>query len=771
MKDTLTEIFPGGSEMARKMREHDWESTPLGSADQWPEALKIPLRMLLTTRFEMWLGWGPDLHFFYNDAYIPTMGFKHPTMLGRPLREVWSEVYDDVKDQVERVRAGESTWNKALLLLLERSGYPEETYHSFSYSPLYDANGSVQGLLCVVNEETARIVSERRLETLRQLGLALGGATSTDAVRAAVQAVFATNRSDFPFVALRLSDEIPATQGHRAFEDAVAAAPDQIDTAGQVFALSAGKAWPPGDWDRSPEQAVAIAIPGVGGSDQAGTLLIALNPYRGEDPDILNIVRLFASQISLALANVAAIRAERRRADRMWSVSRDLLVVVDEAGIFRSVSPSWTRILGHPVEEVVGQPFAALMHPDDIIASSEALTDALGSNELTSYENRFRATDGSYHHIEWHTTLEDGLVYAYGRDVTERRAVEAQLNASEEQFRHLVQGVTDYAIYRIDAEGFVSSWNEGARRIKGYEPEEIIGEHFSRFYTDEDRERGDPERTLDIARREGSFHSEGWRVRKNGERFRASVLINTIRDDEGRPLGFAKITRDITEREKTQRELEAAKEALFQSQKMDAIGQLTGGIAHDFNNLLMAVLGSLDLLRKRLPDDPLSKRLLNNAVEGAQRGATLTQRMLAFARRQELKVDRIDLPQLLAGMNDLVQRSIGPEWPISTSFPLRLPPVQADANQLEMALLNLIVNARDACPKGGPILISATCEELADQGPAQLDAGNYVRLVVRDHGAGMSGETLRRATEPAGGTSHYSRGCALIRRLRPDRAC
>jgi PAS domain S-box-containing protein len=474
MKDTLTDIFPGGSEMARMMREHDWEASPLGCPERWPDALKISLRMLLTTRFEMWLGWGPDLQFFYNDAYIPTLGIKHPTMLGRPLREVWSEVYDEVADQVARVRAGESTWNKALLLLLERSGYPEETYHSFSYSPLYDAQGTVQGLLCVVNEETARIVGERRLETLRQLGLALAGATSTDAVRAAVQTAFATNRRDFPFVALRLSDEVPATQDRQVFADAVAAAPNRIDTAGQAFKLPAGRTWPTGDWDRSPEQAVAIAIPGVGGSDEAGALVIALNPYRGEDPDILNIVRLFASQISLALANVAAIRAERRRADRMWSVSRDLMVVVDDAGVFRSVGPSWTRILGHPADEVVGQPFAAFMHPDDIVASSKALADALGSNELTSYENRFQATDGSYHHIEWHTTLEDGLVYAYGRDVTERRQVEAQLNAAEEQFRHLVQGVTDYAIYRIDAEGYVSSWNEGARRIKGYEPE---GDH------------------------------------------------------------------------------------------------------------------------------------------------------------------------------------------------------------------------------------------------------------------------------------------------------
>src|ERR1700754_3933214 len=151
--DELIEIFPGDSEMARLMRQWDWKRTPLGDPRQWPDGLKIPLRMLLTSRFEMWLGWGPDLHFFYNDAYLPTLGLKHPSMLGRPFREVWSEVYQDVADQVERVRSGEATWNKALLLLLERSGYREETYHSFSYSPLYGPGSSVEGLLCIVTEE------------------------------------------------------------------------------------------------------------------------------------------------------------------------------------------------------------------------------------------------------------------------------------------------------------------------------------------------------------------------------------------------------------------------------------------------------------------------------------------------------------------------------------------------------------------------------------------------------------------------------------------
>jgi PAS domain S-box-containing protein len=201
------------------------------------------------------------------------------------------------------------------------------------------------------------------------------------------------------------------------------------------------------------------------------------------------------------------------------------------------------------------------------------------------------------------------------------------------RYQLLIEAVTDYAIYMLDPLGIVTSWNPGAQRFKGYAATEIIGQHFSRFYTEEDKEDGLPARALEVAAREGKFENEGWRVRKDGTRFWAYVVIDAVRHpSSGEIVGFAKITRDLTERKEAQQKLEETRKALLQSQKLEAIGQLTGGIAHDFNNLLMAVIGSLELMRKRLPDDPKLRTLLDNAVQGAQRGATLTKRMLAFAR-------------------------------------------------------------------------------------------------------------------------------------------
>jgi PAS domain S-box-containing protein len=333
----------------------------------------------------------------------------------------------------------------------------------------------------------------------------------------------------------------------------------------------------------------------------------------------------------------------------------------------------------------------------------------------------------------------------------------------EARFRLLVSSVVDFAIYMLDPKGVVTSWNSGAQRFKGYTEQEIVGRNFANFYTPEDRAAGVPQRALATAEHEGKFEAEGWRMRKNGTRFWAHVVIDPIRAPDGTLLGFAKVTRDLTERRAAQVELERAREALAQSQKMEAVGQLTGGIAHDFNNLLTAVLGSLELVRKRVPPDEKVLKLIDNAMEGARRGATLTQRMLAFARRQQLEPELVEVPRLVESMTDLLDRSLGPAISINTYFPSLLPPVLVDANQLEMALLNLAVNARDAMPRGGPIMIAADEQRLREGQDAGtgLPPGRYIKLSVSDQGHGMDAATLSRAREPFFTTKGVGKGTGL----------
>jgi PAS domain S-box-containing protein len=339
-----------------------------------------------------------------------------------------------------------------------------------------------------------------------------------------------------------------------------------------------------------------------------------------------------------------------------------------------------------------------------------------------------------------------------------------QLSAAltdEERFRLLVNAVTDYAIYMLDASGHIASWNAGAERFKGYTAPEVIGRHFSLFYTEEDIARGIPATALQTSERTGKFEAEGWRVRKDGTRFWAHVIIDPIRSPSGELLGFAKVTRDLTERREAQQRLETAREALFQSQKMEAIGQLTGGIAHDFNNLLAAILGSLEMVQRRIGDDPRIAPLVANAMQAAQRGAHLTQHMLAFARRQNLNPVAVAIPDLVNDMTDLLDRSLG----ASISIVVRLAPgmgrVMVDRTQLEMAVLNLAVNARDAMPKGGAITIEAREQELAATNAFALPGGRYAVLSIVDHGEGMDEATLLRATEPFFTTKGVGKGTGL----------
>jgi PAS domain S-box-containing protein len=330
----------------------------------------------------------------------------------------------------------------------------------------------------------------------------------------------------------------------------------------------------------------------------------------------------------------------------------------------------------------------------------------------------------------------------------------------DRQYRLLVESITDFAIYMLDLDGRIASWNAGAERSKGYTSAEIVGHNFSIFYTLEDRAKGEPQRALDTAASEGRFESEGWRIRKDGSRFWASVVVDPIREN-GQILGFAKITRDISDRKESERALAHANPALLQSQKMEAVGQLTGGIAHDFNNLLTAVLGSLELLRKRLASDSKAMRLLENAVQGARRGSALTRRLLAFARYQDLSPEAVDLPNLVRGMTALMQPVLGPKTIIETHLPRQSNAVLVDFNQLEMALLNLAVNARDAMTDGGTIVIDVREARLAQGQVDGLAAGSYACLSVKDSGVGMDEITLSRAMEPFYTTKGPGKGTGL----------
>jgi PAS domain S-box-containing protein len=448
------------------------------------------------------------------------------------------------------------------------------------------------------------------------------------------------------------------------------------------------------------------------------------------------------------------------------SITDYAIYMLDLDGIVTSWNAGAERFKGYAASEIIGKPFSIFYTPEDREAGQPER-----ALQTAALEGRFEAEgwrlkkDGSRfwtHAIIDPIRAPSGQLIGYAkitRDLTERKRAEEALKSSEEQFKLLVQGVTDYAIYMLDSQGLVASWNPGAERIKGYRQDEIIGQHFGRFYPDEDRAAGEPQRSLQIASETGRFEKEAWRVRKDGTRFRAHVVIDRITDEFGTIVGYAKITRDITERDEAQRSLEAAREALFQAQKLEAIGQLTGGVAHDFNNLLAVILGSLELLRKRLPSDPQFITLVDNATRAAQRGTSLTQRMLAFARKQDLQLKPLDAGQLVVDMRDMLQRALGPTVIVETRLAAALPKAYSDAHQLETALLNLAVNARDAMPDGGRLVISTREDRLVPSDGSK--AANFVCISVADEGEGMDEETAARAVEPFFTTKGIGKGTGL----------
>jgi PAS domain S-box-containing protein len=336
--------------------------------------------------------------------------------------------------------------------------------------------------------------------------------------------------------------------------------------------------------------------------------------------------------------------------------------------------------------------------------------------------------------------------------------------SDERRFQILVDAVVDYAIFMLDPEGRVASWNEGAKRIKGYSADEIVGQSFARFYTEEDRLAGEPQRTLERATEASRYEIEGWRVRKDGTRFWAHVVIDAIRDPAGQLIGFAKVTRDMTDRLKAQEALDKARAAFAQAQKMEAVGQLTGGVAHDFNNLLTVITNALDLLSRPQIAEPQRRRIIDTAQRATARGAKLTQQLLAFSRRQSLRPETHRLADLIGGIEAVLRRACGELVELEINAAPRPIAAHVDAPQFEACLLNLAVNARDAMPRGGHLTVTTDTQEIDADRSADMSGvkpGLYAVVTVEDTGEGMSPEVRSRAFEPFFTTKEVGKGSGL----------
>lgn len=1275
------------------MRSYRWDTTSLGPPELWPQSLKLAVRIMLTSRQPIWIGWGKELTYFYNDPYKSIIGGKHPRALGQPTREVWREIWDDIGPMLDTALGGDQgTFVESQLLIMERNGYPEETYYTFSYSPIPNDDGSVGGIICANSDDTRRVVGERQLALLRDIAADAGHARNWQEACERSAAALQKNQHDLPFALIYIADPESASaklSGLSGINRDHHAAPETIpldraspwpvaevlrsQTLRTITNLGGviGSDIPTGPWPRPPNQAALVPILPTGETGRAGVLVVGLNPFRLFEDNYRSFLSLVGGQIAAAIANAQAYEEERRRVDALARLDKakteffsnvshefrtpltlmlgpvedvlndstptaiapihrdrletahrnslrllklvnslldfsrieagrvdagfepvelarltaelasnfesatekaglrlridcadlDQLVHVDrdmwekivlnllsnafkftfageiavelrssddrryaeltirdtgvgipqtelprlferfhriegqrsrsfegsgiglalvhelvkvhhgtirvesEPGIGTAFTVSLPFGSAHLSAERIGKqrsrvstslrseafveealrwlpatrisnelpperaedapelPFgdhtrgARILVADDnadmrnyvrrllgtrwdvetvadgqealeairqnkpdlllsdvmmprldgfgllrevrsdhrlrdlpvIMLSARAgeearvegldagaddyLTKPFSARELIArvnanlemarlrrnFDERIAAdlvaiqrlydignicarSDAKFDEclnqileaaiaftgadkgniqlldptsdtlrivaqrgfaspfLDFFSIVEQGEAAACGaalqsaesvlvEDVTQSdlfagrpslkvlldagvravqstalrsgggivlgiisthfshpvrlgkqelrlldllarqaanflervhadealRATQAKLRAFNEQleqkveersraleeterrFRLLVDSVADYAIFMLDSAGHIVNWNTGARQIKGYSAEEIVGRHFSVFYTEQDRASGVPQQALAAASRAGRYETEGWRVRKDGSRFWANVVISAVRSPDGELLGFAKVTRDLTEKR-------ALEERLRQSQKMEAVGNLTGGVAHDFNNVLQVIGGNLQLLTRDVGGNLRAEQRLQTAIAAVSRGSKLASQLLAFGRRQPLAPKVVNIGRIIRSFDDMLRRALGEGVELETIVAGGLWNTFVDTAQVENAILNLAINARDAMAGHGKLTIEAGNAVLDGdyaERHADVTAGQYVVIAVTDTGCGIPADIIEQVFEPFFTTKPEGQGTGL----------
>lgn len=644
-------FLAGGGETGALMRDLNWLGIPLGPPDTWPQSLRSVVGLMLTSRFPMFVAWGEELCFLYNDAYAEILGAKHPGALGQPFGKVWSEIWDDIAPLVTAALDGNATYHENLPLVLRRRGFDEQTWFTFSYSPVRDESGRVAGMFCACTETSAQVRGEERRiqEITRQRRLftqAPGFITilgQPNHVFEFVNDSYVRLFGDRDYIGRAAREVFPELEGQGFFE--------RLDA---VFA--------------SGERYVAKEMP----------VRLRLSDDDGPDTE--------------------------RFLDFIYEP------VVDEAGEVTGIFCE-----GHDVTE------------------ARAAQDALRKNEA-----RLR---------DLNATLEQRVADA----LAERRILAEVIETTDIFVQVADNGLRWLAINKASADEF--------ERVYGLRPR--AGDSMLELLD------GQPERRADVEKAWGrALAGESYTMIDKFDdpdqtRRHYEMKFSVLRDGEGRQIGAYQFVTDVTDRLRRESELAHAQDALRQSQKMDAIGQLTGGVAHDFNNLLTPIIGSMDLLQRKGLGDARAQRMIDGALQSAERAKTLVQRLLAFARRQPLQPRPVDVAALVHGMHALLASTMGPRIRIALDVPADLPPATADANQIEMALLNLAVNARDAMPDGGTFAVALATEHIAETRRPALRPGSYLRICVRDTGVGMDEATRSQATDPFFSTKGVGRGTGL----------
>jgi PAS domain S-box-containing protein len=761
-------------EMARRIAEHDWSDT-LGPMVSWPTSLRTAVALLLRSPVPMVLLWGADGVMIYNDGYSIFAADRNATLLGGKVREGWSEVAD-FNDHVMRVvLAGGVLSYRDHELTLYRTGAPEQVWMDLDYSPVVDDSGQPAGVLAVVVETTARIAAERRAAAERRRGQARLQLTLEASAMGAFVWFPEADRTEADARMMAIFDLPPDGELSLAAALADRIIPDD----GPMYAAAVARALDPSG-DGRLEARIRLR---VSDGSLRWVAVTAQAEFADEPRRAVRLVGAVRDITDTEMAEEALRESEQRYRTLFEAIEVGFCLidmVFDDHGapvdyIFVEANPAFERQAGF--SHVGGRRMREIVpdHEDywfefygRVATTGESARVEAGSKALARWweVHAFRVGGPTSRRVavlfnDITARRRSDLALRELNNTLERRVSEAL--AERKILADIVEGADAYVLV-LDPEYRWLAVNRAAadefERIYGVRP--LVGRPMAALFERHHAEHLALLQAFWTRALAGEAFAVTGSVGDTGRDARCyEMKFNPLCDAGGKVIGAYQFIYDITDRVHEQQRLALAEEQLRQSQKMEAMGQLTGGVAHDFNNLLTPIVGSLDILQRRGVGGEREQRLISGAMQSAERAKTLVQRLLAFARRQPLQPTAVDVGALVQGMADLVASTSGPQIKVTVDVAPDMPPARADPNQLEMALLNLSVNARDAMPDGGHLRISASAEDIGPHHHTKLPPNRYVRLSVADDGEGMDEATLARAIEPFFSTKGLGKGTGL----------